>query len=98
MSAANSQAVAPVTPHALETLYDVPMPLVIEIGRARLTVQEILQLAPGSVVELDRVVGEPVDLYVSDRRIAQGEIVIVGEHFGVRITRVTRDESGDSNS
>ena len=88
---ANPQSV--MTVPTLEALYDVPMPLVIEIGRARLTVQEILQLGPGSVVELDRLVGEPVDLYVSNRRIAQGEIVVVGEHFGVRITRMAQEEA-----
>jgi len=88
----------PASPAGLEPLFDVPMPVVIEIGRARLTVQEILQLQPGSIVELERMVGEPVDLYVSDRRIAQGEIVVVGEHFGVRITRVLRDESGEARA
>ena len=71
-----------------ESLLDVTMPVVIEIGRSHLTVQEVLQLAPGSVVTLDRAVGEPVDLYVSDRRFAQGEIVVVDDHFGVRITRL----------
>jgi flagellar motor switch protein FliN/FliY len=90
--------VVPAGSSALEALYDVPMPLVIEIGRARLTVQEILQLGSGSVVELDRMVGELVDLYVSDRRIAQGEIVVVGEHYGVRIARMTQDDAGDSLS
>ncbi len=82
----------------LEPLFDVPMAVVIEIGRARLTVQEILQLQPGSIIELERAVGEPVDLLVSDRRIAQGEIVVVGEHFGVRITRVLRDEPSEARS
>lgn len=73
---------------SLDALLDVSMPVIIEIGRTTLTVQELLQLAPGSVIELDRAVGEPVDIYVSDRRLAQGEVVVVGEHFGVRITRV----------
>jgi flagellar motor switch protein FliN/FliY len=73
---------------SLEMLLDVTMPVVIEIGRASLTVQEVLQLGPGSVLPLDRVVGEPVDVYVSDRRLAQGEVVVIGDHFGVRITRV----------
>lgn len=76
------------TPASLDALMDVSMPVVIEIGRASLTVQEVLQLGAGSVIQLDRVVGEPVDIYVSDRKLAQGEVVVVGEHFGVRITRV----------
>ncbi len=75
-------------PKPLETLLDVSMPVAIEIGRARMTVEEILQLGTGSVIQLDRAVGEPVDIYVSDRKLAQGEVVVVGEHFGVRITRV----------
>ena len=71
-----------------DALLDVRMPVVIEIGRAQMTVQDGLQLAPGSVVMLDRAVGEPVDLYVSDRRFAQGEIVVVDDRFGVRVTRL----------
>jgi flagellar motor switch protein FliN len=71
-----------------DALLDVRMPVVIEIGRAQMTVQDVLQLAPGSVVMLDRAVGEPVDLYVSDRRFAQGEIVVVDDRFGVRVTRL----------
>ncbi len=85
-------------PAVLESLFDLPMTVVVEIGRSRMTVQEILQLSPGSVVELDRMAGEPVDLYVSDRRIAQGEIVVVGEHFGVRIARVLQEESAEAGS
>ena len=72
----------------LDSLLDIAMPVAIEIGRASMTVQEILQLGIGSVVQLDRIVGEPVDIYVSDRKFAQGEVVVVGEHFGVRITKV----------
>jgi flagellar motor switch protein FliN/FliY len=75
-------------PGAITALLDVSMPVVIEIGRTQMTVQEVLQLAAGSVIQLDSVVGEPVDIYVSDRRLAQGEVVVVGDHFGVRITRV----------
>lgn len=80
----------------LAALMDVPMPVVIEIGRTSLTVQEILELGIGSVIQLDRMVGEPVDVYVSNRKLAQGEVVVVGEHFGIRITRLlanTGDEA-----
>ena len=75
-------------PAGFDSLLDIAMPVAIEIGRASMTVQEILQLGIGSVVQLDRIVGEPVDIYVSDRKFAQGEVVVVGEHFGVRITKV----------
>ena len=80
----------------LDALLDVSMPIVIEIGRAQMTVQEVLQLGAGSVIQLDRIVGEPVDIYVSDRRLAQGEVVVVGEYFGVRITRVLANQGTEA--
>jgi flagellar motor switch protein FliN len=83
---------------SLEALLDVSLPVVIEIGRTQMTVQEVLQLAPGSVVEIERAVGEPVDVYVGDRRFAQGEVVVVGEEYGVRITRVLPAPGTESNS
>ena len=83
------------TPPAFDALMDIAMPVAIEIGRASMTVQEILQLGIGSVIQLDRIVGEPVDIYVSDRKFAQGEVVVVGEHFGVRITRVLTGPNGE---
>jgi flagellar motor switch protein FliN/FliY len=79
-----------------DSLLDIAMPVAIEIGRASMTVQEILQLGIGSVIQLDRIVGEPVDIYVSDRKFAQGEVVVVGEHFGVRITRLMAGATGES--
>jgi flagellar motor switch protein FliN/FliY len=72
----------------LEQLLDVTLPVAIEFGRTTMTVQEILDLGQGSVVQLDRMVGEPVDIFVGDRRLAEGEVVVVGEHFGVRITKI----------
>ena len=83
---------------AFDSLLDIAMPVAIEIGRASMTVQEILQLGIGSVVQLDRIVGEPVDIYVSDRKFAQGEVVVVGEHFGVRITKVLAGSGNESNA
>jgi flagellar motor switch protein FliN len=75
-------------PSTLAALLDVPMPIVIEIGRTRMTVEELLKLSVGSVIELDRMIEEPVDIFVADRRLAQGQVVVVGEHFAVRVTRV----------
>src|SRR5205085_1914069 len=72
----------------LAMLLDLTLPLSIELGRTRMTVQDILRLGRGSVVQLDRLAGEPIDLYVADRRFAEGEVVVLGEHFGVRITRI----------
>jgi flagellar motor switch protein FliN/FliY len=72
----------------ISMLMDLTLPLSIELGRTRMTVQEILRLGRGSVVQLDRLAGEPIDIYVADRRFAEGEVVVMGEHFGVRITRI----------
>ncbi len=75
-------------PAALALLYDLDLPVAIELGRTRLSVQDVLALGRGSVVQLDRQAGEPVDVFVGDRRFAEAEVVIVGEQFGVRITRI----------
>jgi flagellar motor switch protein FliN len=69
-------------------LLDLTLPVSIELGRTSMTVQEILRLGRGSVIQLDRLAGEPIDIFVGDRRFAEGEVVVLGEHFGVRITRV----------
>lgn len=73
---------------SLDALLDVSMPVAIEFGRTHLTVQEVLELGNGSVIQLDRMVGEPIDIFISDRKLAEGEVVVIGEHFGVRITRI----------
>lgn len=73
---------------ALSSLFKLTLPVTIELGRAQMTVQEVLDLTRGSVIQLDRLVGEPVDVLVGDRRFAEGEVVVVGEQFGVRITRI----------
>jgi len=57
-------------------------------------VQEILQLGRGSVVQLERLAGEPIDIYVGDRRFAEGEVVVLGENFGVRVTRIISRVTG----
>ena len=72
----------------LHLLRDVEMTLSVEIGRARMTVRELLGLAAGSVVELDRAAGSPADLLVNGRLIARGEVVVVDEDFGLRITEI----------
>ena len=82
---------AGVTPQGevpLAMLLDLTLPISIELGRTSMTVQEILRLGRGSVIQLERLAGEPIDIYVGDRRFAEGEVVVLGEHFGVRITRI----------
>ena len=75
-------------PGALSLLFDLTVPVAIELGRTRMSVQDLLGLGRGSVIQLDRLAGEPVDVFVGDRRFAEGEVVVVGEQFGVRITRI----------
>jgi flagellar motor switch protein FliN/FliY len=75
-------------PAALSMVYDLAVPVAIELGRTRMSVQDVLALGRGSVIQLDRLAGEPIDVFVGDRRFAEGEVVVVGEQFGVRITRI----------
>ena len=72
----------------LGMLLDLSLPVSIELGRTSMTVQEILRLGRGAVIQLDRLAGEPIDVYVGDRKFAEGEVVVLGEHFGVRISRI----------
>lgn len=72
----------------LDLLLDVPLDLTVELGRARMSIQDLLALGPGSVIELDKVSGEPLDILVNNRLIARGEAVVVNDKFGVRITDI----------
>jgi flagellar motor switch protein FliN/FliY len=72
----------------LELLLDVPLDLSVELGRTRMTIQDLLGLGPGSVLELDKIAGEPLDILVNGRLVARGEAVVVNDKFGVRITDI----------
>jgi flagellar motor switch protein FliN/FliY len=72
----------------LARLHDVPVELTVEIGRTRMTIGETLSLGPGAIVSLNRLAGEPVDLLVNGTPIARGEVVVIDEEFGLRITDV----------
>ena len=72
----------------LDVILDVPVTLSLEVGRARIPIRNLLQLNQGSVVELERGAGEPLDLYVNGTLIAQGEAVVAHDRFGVRLTDV----------
>ena len=80
---------AAATPRAnLRMLYDVEMTLTAEIGRTRLPVRQVLELAPGAVLELDRTAGSPADVMVNGRLVARGEVVVVDEAYGIRVTEI----------
>jgi flagellar motor switch protein FliN len=72
----------------LERVRDVPVELAVEIGRTRMTIGEALALGPGSIVALNRLAGEPVDLLVNGTPIARGEVVVIDEEFGLRVSEV----------
>jgi flagellar motor switch protein FliN len=72
----------------LEVILDVPVTLSMEVGRTRIPIRNLLQLNQGSVVELDRAAGEPLDVFVNGTLIAHGEVVVVNEKFGIRLTDV----------
>jgi flagellar motor switch protein FliN/FliY len=76
----------------IDLLLDVRMPVAIELGRTELPIAELLTLGPGSVIELNKLAGEPVDLLVNSKIIARGEVVVVDENFGVRVTSLLSPE------
>jgi flagellar motor switch protein FliN/FliY len=71
---------------------DVPVAVTVELGRRQVRIAEVLRLGPGSVLELDKASGEPLDLYVNNRLIARGEAVVIGERYGIRLTEVVINE------
>jgi flagellar motor switch protein FliN len=79
----------------LERLNNVMVELTVEVGRTRMTLGQALALGPGSVVTLDRLADKPVDLLVNGRPIARGEVVVIDEEFGLRITEVAGSSGGD---
>jgi flagellar motor switch protein FliN/FliY len=94
---ATSQAFAPshgVARRGIEMLHGVDMELTVELGRTRMAVRDLLALAPGDVLELDRAAGSPADLLVNGRLIARGEVVVVDEDFGLRITEILDADAG----
>jgi flagellar motor switch protein FliN/FliY len=72
----------------LDFLLDIPLEIAVELGRTRILVNELLQLGQGSVVELSKLAGEPLEIYINQKLIARGEAVVVNEKFGVRITDI----------
>jgi len=76
----------------LERLMDIPLNLEVVVGSTRIQIRELINLGPGSVLELDRETTEPVDIKVNGKLVAKGELVVVGERFGVRITEIYSEE------
>lgn len=87
-----------ISPGAFSFLNDVPVHVTVEIGRCSMTIGELLKLTPASIIELDTLVGESLDIFVNDRRIARGEAVVVGDHYGVRLIEILVNEEPDDGS
>jgi flagellar motor switch protein FliN/FliY len=79
-------------PRTLEFLMDVSLQVSVEVGRARMTINDLLQMGAGSVVELEKLAGEPLDIFINGKPVARGEAVIVNEKFGVRLTDIISPE------
>ena len=75
-------------PRGIELILDIPLDVTVELGRVRMLIKDVLELTSGSIIELDRVAGEPVDLLVNGRLIAKGEVVVIEDNFGIRITEI----------
>jgi flagellar motor switch protein FliN/FliY len=80
--------ITPKEKRKLDTILDIPVTIAMEVGRSNISIRNLLQLNQGSVVELDRVAGEPLDVLVNGTLIAHGEVVVVNDKFGIRLTDV----------
>jgi flagellar motor switch protein FliN/FliY len=84
-------------PAQLDRLSDVPVEVAVEIGRTRMTIREALALGPGSIITLDRFADQPVDLLVNGKRVAVGEVVVIDEEYGLRVTQVVAADAGEGS-
>src|SRR5690349_13184398 len=94
MSSEDSAAKTKTSQTNLDLLMDVSLRVSVELGRTRMQLAQILELQHGSVIELDRLAGDPVDIFVNDCMVARGEVVIVDDKFGVRITEMISSRGG----
>jgi flagellar motor switch protein FliN/FliY len=76
----------------LETVYDIPVQISVVLGKTSMQVNQLLKLGRGAVIELDRKVGEPIDIYVNNRLVARGEVVVVEDRIGVTMTEIIKAE------
>lgn len=77
---------------SLETVYDIPVQITVVLGKTSMQVNQLLKLGRGAVLELDKKVGEPIDIFVNNRLIARGEVVVVEEKIGVTMTEIIKSE------
>ena len=87
-SAFNAVPTGTYQPENIGLIMDVPLQVTVELGRTKKSISEILELAPGKIIELERLAGEPIDVLVNGKHVAKGEVVVIEECFGVRITEI----------
>ena len=76
------------TPENINLIMDVPLEVTVELGRTKKSIADILDFAPGTIIELDKIAGEPIDVLVNGKFVAKGEVVVIEESFGIRITEI----------
>lgn len=82
---------------SLKRILDIPLEIKVEMGRTKLLVNEIIQFGQGTVIELHKLAGEPLDMYVEGRLVARGELVVINENFGFRVTEIIKPEDRIKN-
>lgn len=82
----------------LEVLNDVPLPVHVQLGEAELKIRDLLQLQPSSVIELEKLAGEPLDFFLTKNMVAKGEVVVVNEKYGIRLTDIIRHDDSKGNN
>lgn len=82
------------TPESLTAVYEVPVTVSAVLGRSQMQVSQLLKLGRGAVIELDRKVGEAIDVYVNNRLVARGEVVVVDDHLGISMTEIIKSDQG----
>ena len=78
-------------PENIDLIMDVPLEVTVELGRTKKSIQDILDFAPGTIIELEKIAGEPIDVLVNGKFVAKGEVVVIEESFGVRVTEIIKD-------
>ena len=74
----------------IDLIKDVPLEVTVELGKTKKSIKEILEIAPGTIIELDKITGEPIDILVNGKLVAKGEVVVIEESFGVRVTDILK--------
>ena len=80
-----------IAPENIDLIMDVPLEVTVELGRTSKSIKEILDFSPGTIIELDKLAGEPIDVLVNGKFVAKGEVVVIEESFGIRVTEIIKD-------